>query len=148
MFRIPLYLIAITMLIIGPRWIFVEDPWLLDKIANEEILDMSFVELFDDPINETLPEYLRTIYRFFGLWVTSIGILIISQLIFFNVNNSKARLNIQFIVGFILLISMYFGYTKIPSSPFIYLMWIFMALLLISLFGSFKMGKKSESTKL
>ena len=56
----------------------VDEPWMLDKVANEERLNMTFDKLFSEDINETLPGYLKQIYRFFGLWVSIIGLFIIS----------------------------------------------------------------------
>ena len=32
------------MLVLGSRWMIVDDPWLLDKVANEERLKMTFEE--------------------------------------------------------------------------------------------------------
>ena len=49
----------------GLRWIFVDEPWMLDKVANEERLNMTFEKLFSNEINDTLPGYLQQIYRFF-----------------------------------------------------------------------------------
>lgn len=140
-FRIPLYIIALVLIIIGPRWIFAEKPWLLDKVANEATLEMSFDELFNEPINETLPEYLRTIYKFFGLWVAFLGVFIFIQIKYLDENNGKHRKIIHSSVGILLLISLYFGHTRIPSSPFIYLMWFFVALMLLSIYASFRINK-------
>ena len=62
------------MIFLGARWMIVDAPWMLDKVANEERLEMSFDELFQEEINNTLPGYLRLIYQFFGLWVGVIGL--------------------------------------------------------------------------
>ena len=43
----------------GLRWIFVDEPWMLDKVANEERLNMTFENLFSYEINDTLPGYLQ-----------------------------------------------------------------------------------------
>ncbi len=64
------------MVLLGLRWMIVDEPWMLDKVANEERLEMSFNDLFELKINATLPDYLKQIYRFFGLWVITIGIFI------------------------------------------------------------------------
>ena len=64
------------MVLLGFRWMIVDEPWMLDKVANEERLEMSFDDLFELKINATLPGYLKQIYRFFGLWVITIGIFI------------------------------------------------------------------------
>jgi len=67
---------GLSMIFLGFGWMFVDEPWMLDKAANEERLQMSFDKLFKTKINETLPDYLKQIYRFFGLWVIIIGIFI------------------------------------------------------------------------
>ena len=120
-----------------------EEPWLLDQVANEETLGISFDELFSNDINSTLPEYLRTIYRFFGLWVTFIGLLFLSQLLLFDLTKYKSRNTIHGIVGLLLIFSLFLGHTRIPSSPFIYLMWFFVLIYVISLFASWRILKTS-----
>ena len=67
---------GLSMILLGFGWMFVDEPWMLDKVANEKRLQMSFDDLFEIEINETLPGYLKQIYRFFGLWVLTIGIFI------------------------------------------------------------------------
>ena len=67
---------GLSMILLGFGWMFVDEPWMLDQVANEERLQMSFDDLFEFKINETLPGYLKQIYRFFGLWVFTIGIFI------------------------------------------------------------------------
>ena len=76
LFSIPMILMGLIMIILGARWMIVNEPWMLDQIANEERLEMTFDELFKYDINKTLPDYLRQIYRFFGLWVIIIGLFI------------------------------------------------------------------------
>jgi uncharacterized membrane protein len=76
LFSVPLIIMGISMIFLGFGWIFFDEPWMLDKVANEERLKMSFDKLFASKINETLPDYLKQIYRFFGLWVLTIGIFI------------------------------------------------------------------------
>ena len=44
--RIPLLLISITLIISGVRWMISDEPWILDQLANEERLNMTFDELF------------------------------------------------------------------------------------------------------
>tara|TARA_Y100000817_G_scaffold278886_1_gene241921 strand:+ start:636 stop:923 length:288 start_codon:yes stop_codon:yes gene_type:complete len=76
LFSTPLIIMGLSMIFLGFGWILVDEPWMLDKVANEERLQMSFDDLFEIKINETLPGYLKQIYRFFGLWVLTIGIFI------------------------------------------------------------------------
>ena len=77
-FSIPLLIIGYTMIVLGVRWMIVDEPWMLDQVANEERLKMTFDQLFSYEINNTLPDYLKQIYRFFGLWVIIIGLFITS----------------------------------------------------------------------
>ena len=67
-------IMGFLMIILGSRWMLVDEPWMLDQVANEERLDMTFTKLFNSENNETLPDYLKQIYRFFGLWVIIIGL--------------------------------------------------------------------------
>ena len=82
LFLLPFITIGIIMVFLGLRWMTIDEPWMLDKVANEERLNMTFDQLFEPAINSTLPGYLKQIYRFFGLWVASIGLFIISFFFF------------------------------------------------------------------
>ena len=77
-FLTPIITLGIIFIVLGLRWMLVDEPWMLDKVANEERLNMTFDQLFNEEINETLPGYLKQIYRFFGLWVSIIGLFIVS----------------------------------------------------------------------
>ena len=135
LFYYPILLIGITMILLGCRWLLVDEPWMLDEIANVERLEMTFDELFEADINRTLPGYLKQIYRFFGLWVAIIGLFIT----FFstpNLNHSSSiRLRLLLCIGVMILIGAILAYSLIPSSPFIYLIWIMAPLYIISLYG-------------
>ena len=114
---------GIVMIILGLRWMFVEQPWMLDRIANEERLGMSFDKLFESDINNTLPGYLRQIYRFFGLWVVIIGLFITSFSRPSIIKYEKVRINLLFCIGVMVCLGLILAYILIPSSPFIYLGW-------------------------
>ena len=114
---------GIIMIILGLRWMFVEQPWMLDEIANEERLGMSFDKLFESDINNTLPGYLRQIYRFFGLWVVIIGLFITSFSRPSIIKYKKVRINLLFCIGVMVCLGLILAYILIPSSPFIYLGW-------------------------
>ena len=45
-------ILRISMIFLGFGWIFFDEPWMLDKVANEERLKMSFDKLFASNINE------------------------------------------------------------------------------------------------
>ena len=78
LFLTPIKILGLIFIVLGLRWMIVDEPWMLDKVANEERLNMTFEKLFSEEINVTLPGYLKQIYRFFGLWVSIIGLFIIS----------------------------------------------------------------------
>ena len=115
---------GIIMTILGLRWMFVEQPWMLDEIANEERLGMSFDKLFESDINNTLPDYLRQIYRFFGLWVVIIGLFITSFSRPSIIKYEKVRISLLFCIGVMVCLGLILAYILIPSSPFIYLGWL------------------------
>ena len=121
LFRIPLLTIGFIFIIMGLRWIFVDEPWMLDKVANEERLNMTFENLFSNEINDTLPGYLQQIYRFFGLWVSMIGLFIVSFLREKFIQDSDIRKSLLICTGLTVYLALIFAYIWIPSSPFIYL---------------------------
>ena len=142
-FSIPLLIIGYTMIVLGIRWMIVDEPWMLDKVANEERLNMSFDQLFSSEINNTLPGYLKQIYRFFGLWVTVIG-LFITSLSRENVSkDSIIRIIILFCVGIMCYSGLILVHVWIPSSPFLYLAYGMILLHLISVYGHISFNKKT-----
>ena len=103
---IPVFLIGLAALGLGLEWCFHPEPWLLDQRPNEALLQTSFNTLFSEEINVHLPAYLRVIYRFFGLWLTGIGLLIIAYVQVTRMGTSLAR-NILLGVMFIVLVGIY-----------------------------------------
>ena len=75
----PIFLIGIVSLVFGLIWIFHPEPWLIDQHANEALLQTSFDEIFSFSANKSLPSYLIVIYKFFGLWLITIGLLVLSH---------------------------------------------------------------------
>ena len=71
--KLPLIIICIVITISGLRWLISHEPWILDQVANEERLAMTFNELFLIDGNNTLAAYLKQIYRFLGLYVFGTG---------------------------------------------------------------------------
>ena len=120
-FKIPLLFIGFIFIIMGLGWIFVDEPWMLDRVANEERLNMTFDKLFSSEINETLPGYLKQIYRFFGLWVSMIGLFIVSFLREKFIQDSDIRKSLLICTGLTVYLALILAYIWIPSSPFIYL---------------------------
>ena len=140
LFRIPLLTIGFIFIIMGLRWIFVDEPWMLDKVANEERLNMTFENLFSNEINDTLPGYLQQIYRFFGLWVSMIGLFIVSFLREKFIQDSDIRKSLLICTGLTVYLALILAYIWIPSSPFIYLGLGSVILHAISIFGNRKIS--------
>ena len=137
--QIPLILISTTLIICGVRWLTHDQPWILDQIANEERLNMSFDELFLINGNQTLSAYLTQIYRFLGLYVLGIGVLLIS----FSSNKllqiSIVRKRVLTVLGILLFSNLILAYVWIPSSHFIYVIWSTIVLYGFSLYVNKKL---------
>ena len=135
----PLILISITLCISGIRWLMSSEPWILDQVANEERLQMTFDDLFIIDGNSTLSAYLTQIYRFLGLYVLGIGFLLLSF-------TPKKFLEIYFVrkqfltvLGILLVSNLVLAYIWIPSSYFIYLMWGAILLYCFSLYNHIRL---------
>ena len=76
--KYPIVLISIILCLSGIRWLLSSEPWMLDQVANEERLQMTFVDLFSIEGNSTLGGYLTQVYRFLGLYVLGIGFLLLA----------------------------------------------------------------------
>ena len=139
-FLTPIVTLGIIFIILGLRWMLVDEPWMLDKVANEERLNMTFDQLFNEEINETLPGYLKQIYRFFGLWVSIIGIFIISFAKTKFIENKAFARNLIISIGLMVISAQTMAYFLIPSSPFIYLGWGSIFMFLVSLWGYRKLS--------
>jgi len=139
-FLTPIITLGIIFIVLGLRWMLVDEPWMLDKVANEERLNMTFDQLFDEEINETLPGYLKQIYRFFGLWVSIIGLFIISFTKTKFIENKAFAKNLLICIGTMVISAQAMAYFLIPSSPFIYLGWGSILMFLVSLWGYRKLS--------
>ena len=139
-FLIPIVTLVIIFIVLGLRWMLVDEPWMLDKVANEERLNMTFDQLFNEEINETLPGYLKQIYRFFGLWVSIIGIFIVSFAKTKFIENKAFAKNLLICIGTMVISAQAMAYFLIPSSPFIYLGWGSILMFLVSLWGYRKLS--------
>ena len=135
----PLILISITLCISGTRWLMSSEPWILDQVANEERLQMTFDDLFIIDGNSTLSAYLTQIYRFLGLYVLGIGFLLLS----FTPNKFLeiyiVRKQFLTVLGILLVSNLVLAYIWIPSSHFIYLMWGAIALYCFSLYNHIRL---------
>jgi len=139
-FLLPIITLGIIFIVLGLRWMLVDEPWMLDKVANEERLNMTFDQLFNEEINQTLPGYLRQIYRFFGLWVSIIGIFIVSLAKTKFIENKAFARNLLICIGLMVISAQTMAYILIPSSPFIYLGWGSILIFLVSLWGYRKLS--------
>ena len=138
---IPVFLIGLAALGLGLEWCFHPEPWLLDQRPNETLLQTSFNTLFSEEINVHLPAYLRVIYRFFGLWLTGIGLLIIAYVQVTRMGTSLAR-NVLLGVMFIILVGIYYMMLNfIPTSPFLPLVHVLTVLWITSTYFSITLKK-------
>ena len=125
----------------SPGWMFSSEPWMLDKTANEALLDLSYDELFSQDVNSNLPDYLTLMYRFFGLWVFAVGSLILAFVLITKMGTSLARNTILPILGVVLIAVYCIEFRFIPSSHFVYLSHFHMLCFLISAVASVKLNR-------
>ena len=140
LFSYAIMSIGLVMILLGARWMLVEEPWMLDEVANVERLGMEFNELFEPEVNNSLPGYLKQIYRFFGYWVIVIGLFIVSFSTLDIIENSKIRQRMLMCLGFMMALGTVLGYTLIPNSHFIYLIWIMNAVFAFCVYSHKKMA--------
>ena len=139
--RYPLVLICIVLCISGIRWLISPEPWMLDQVANEERLQMTFVDLFLLDGNSTLSAYLTQIYRFLGLYVLAIGSIFLSFTPTKFLEIDIVRKRFLLVLGVLLVSNLALAYVWIPSSHFIYVMWGAIGLYLLSLYNHINIKK-------
>ena len=133
---IPVFLIGILTIFLGAVWFIHEQPWLLDKSPNEVLLQTSFDVLLSEKINIGLPSYLTIIYRFLGLYMLTIGSLIIGYVYVTRLGTKIAR-NCIFLILFVTLLGIYFLVLNyLPSSPLILVLYFLTLCLCLSIFFS------------
>ena len=138
---VPILIIAIIAIIMGGVWMSHPEPWLLDKVPNEALLKISFENLFANEINLYLSSYLIVLYKFFGLWLMSIGLLTFNYVYITRLGTKLSRTSIHIIL-LIILMGMYVLVFKfIPTSPFVALLYLLTALFITSIYFSFKLGE-------
>ena len=136
--RYPLIVISITLCISGIRWLVSSEPWMLDQVANEERLQMTFENLFIIDGNSTLSTYLMQIYRFLGLYVLGIGFLLLSFTPKKFMEIHMVRERVLIVLSILLVSNLIIGYVWIPSSHFIYVMWGAIMLCVYSIYNHIK----------
>ena len=136
--RYPLILISISLCISGFRWLISSEPWMLDQVANEERLQMTFIDLFLIDGNSSLGAYLTQIYRFLGLYVFGIGFLLLSFTSTKFLEIYSVRQRFLTVLGILLVSNLVLAYFWIPSSHFIFVMWGAIGLYCFSLYNHIK----------
>ena len=133
--KFPLLLIGSILCISGIRWLISSEPWILDQVANEERLQMSFDDLLSINGNSTLAGYLTQIYRFLGLYVFGLGFFLLSFSTSKMLDIVLVRKRVLIVLGLLLSSNIILAYFWIPSSHFIYIMWVTIALYCVSLYN-------------
>ena len=136
--KYPLLLIGFTLCVCGVRWLIHDQPWILDQVANEERLQMSFSDLFLIDGNSTLSGYLTQIYRFLGLYVFGLGFFLLSFSTSKMLDIVLVRKRVLIVLGILLVSNLILAYFWIPSSHFIYVMWGTIILYCVSLYNHIK----------
>ena len=138
---LPILIVGMMSIGLGVLWCLHPEPWLLDKSPNEILLRTDFSKLFSANINAHLPDYLTVIYRFFGWWLITIGLLIITYLRTTRMGTKLARDSINMVL-FIVLVGLYYlVFSFIPKSPFAPILFIFTLLLSCSIYFSRRLGE-------
>ena len=134
-----MFIIGLSALVLGVFYVTINEPWLLNKEANEKLLGVTYNTLFAQNVNQHLPNYLTLMYRFFGWWVVSIGLLISVYVLVTKMGTQLAR-NTLHIVTVIILTGIYcIEYHFIPETPFLWLTHSIALLFLVSIYGSVKL---------
>ena len=133
---VPIFLIGLTALFFGLIWFWHPEPWLIDQLPNEELLQTTFEKLFSLKNNHYLPSYLKVIYRFFGLWLIAVGLLILTFVKVTRLGTKQARIPIYSILLFTLVILYYLMFTYLKTSPLFPVLYVFTFLLGLSIYAS------------
>ena len=86
-----------------------DHPWMLDQVANEERLNMTFKDLLSFEQNFTLSGYLTQIYRFLGLYVVGIGMFLLAFSSEKVLKISSVRTRIYCVLGSLLVVNLIVG---------------------------------------
>ena len=132
----PIFLIGTIIICLGAILCIHKQPWLLDKLPNEVLLQTSFNTLFSKEINIGLSLYLMIIYRFLGLYMLTIGFLIIGHVYVTRLGTKTAR-NCIFVTLLFTLVGIYFLILNyLPSSPLMPVLYFLSLCLFLSVFFS------------
>ena len=136
---VPMFLIGLSAFVLGLVYSSVTSPWLLDKKANEILLKVGYETLFTQDINQHLPDYLTLMYRLFGWWLVSVGLLISLYVLVTKMGTRLARNSLHIIIIIILIGTYCIEYVFIPTTPFLWLTHGLAFLILVSIYGSVKL---------
>tara|TARA_B100000941_G_C28274256_1_gene433086 strand:- start:163 stop:612 length:450 start_codon:yes stop_codon:yes gene_type:complete len=132
----PIFIIGIIANISGTILFMHKEPWLLNQIPNEVLLQTSFSILFSEKINIGLPLFLSTIYRFFGLWLLTVGSMIICYVYVTRLGTKIARNSIFAILLVNLIAIYYLVFSYLPSFTLLPILHFLAFCLLLSVFCS------------
>ena len=132
----PLLVIGIILNILGVVLCIHKEPWLLNQIPNEALLQTSFSILFSEKINIGLPHFLTTVYRLFGLWLLTTGSIIICYVYVTRLGTKVARNSIFFVITVTLIAIYYLIFSYLSSSPLIPILHFLTLCLVLSVFCS------------
>jgi len=136
---IPLFLIGLGAVGLGLAWLIHPEPWMLDQLPNEALLQTSFHTLFADDINAHLPAYLVVIYRFLGWCLMSVGLLTMTYIKVTKMGTVLARNSILGVLLIILIGVAYMVFNFIPLSPFKIVLYLQSAMWVTSAYFSTKL---------
>ena len=137
----PFFVIGLSAFFAGFGWILSPEPWLLDESANVILLEESYENLFAEKINRNLPEYLTLLYRFFGWWVSMIGLLTFGYTYVTRLGTKVSRTTIHVIYFFGLAGIFLILFNFIPSTPFMYLNTFLTLMWSVSVYAGLKLDK-------
>ncbi len=132
----PIFIIGIIANTLGIILCMHKEPWLLNQIPNEVLLQTSFSILFSEKINIGLPLFLSTIYRFFGLWLLTIGSIIICYVYVTRLGTKIARNSLFTILSITLVAIYYIVFSYLPSFKLLSILHFLALCLVLSIFCS------------
>ncbi len=134
-----MFIIGLSALALGVVYLTINEPWLLDKEANEKLLGGTYNTLFSQNVNLHFPGYLTIVYRFFGWWVVSVGLLISAFILVTKMGTQLARNSLHTVTAIVLTGLYCIEYHFIPETPFLWLTHSVALLFLVSVYGSVKL---------
>ena len=132
----PIFIIGIISNILGTILCMHKEPWLLNQIPNEVLLQTSFSILFLEKTNIGLSLFLSTIYKFFGLWLMTSGSIIICYVYVTRLGTKIARNCIYTILSVTLVAIYYLVFSYLPSSTVLPILHFLALCLALSIFCS------------